>query len=116
MTTASILGINVDKYVMLVFLLSGALAGGAGLLLGMKYTIYPLMGNISLKAFIASVFGGLGSVSGAIIGAIFIALTETFISAYVNSGLRDVFTFGLLILILLIRPTGLFGKDIEEKA
>lgn len=116
MKTASLLGINVDKYVVYVFFLAGSLAGSAGMLLGMKYTIYPLMGNTSLKAFIASVFGGLGSVKGAIVGAISIGLMETFVSAYVNSGLRDFFTFGLLILILLIKPSGLFGKDIEEKA
>jgi branched-chain amino acid transport system permease protein len=116
MNTASILGININKYIAYVFFLAGALAGAAGLLLGMKYTIYPLMGNVSLKAFIASVFGGLGSIKGAIIGAVFIGFMETLISGYINSGLRDLFTFGLLIIILLTKPTGLFGKEVIDKA
>lgn len=116
MNTASLLGINVDKYIMLVFLLAGAFAGVAGVLLGMKYTVYPQMGNVALKAFIASVFGGLGSVQGAIIGAVFIGIMETLVSAFIHSGLRDLFTFGLLIAILLIRPEGLLGKNIEDKA
>ncbi|MBM7871476.1 branched-chain amino acid transport system permease protein [Clostridium pascui] len=116
MRTASILGVNVDKYIMLVFFLSGALAGAAGMLLGMKYTVYPLMGNTSLKAFIASVLGGLGSVPGAIIGAFIIGLMETFVSAYINTTLRDLFVFGLLVLILLVKPTGLLGKEVEDKA
>lgn len=116
MNTASLLGINVDKYIMLVFLLAGAFAGVAGVLLGMKYTVYPQMGNVALKAFIASVFGGLGSVQGAIIGAVFIGIMETLVSAFIHSGLRDLFTFGLLIVILLIRPEGLLGKNIEDKA
>lgn len=116
MNTASLLGINVDKYIMLVFLLAGALSGSAGMLLGMKYTVYPQMGNVALKAFISSVVGGLGSVQGAIIGALSIGLLETFISGYVSSGLRDLFIFGLLIAVLLIKPTGLLGKDIQDKA
>jgi branched-chain amino acid transport system permease protein len=69
-----------------------------------------------LKAFIASVFGGLGSVPGAIVGAVFIGVMEVMVSAYVSAGLRDLFTFSLLIAVLLIRPNGLFGKLVEEKA
>ena len=59
--TSELLGVNVNKYILIVFLLAGALAGCAGVLLGMKYTVYPSLGNVALKAFIASVFGGLGS-------------------------------------------------------
>ncbi|MCE1252993.1 MAG: branched-chain amino acid ABC transporter permease, partial [Anaerolineae bacterium] len=116
MSVASLLGINVDFYVLMVFFLAGSFAGTAGLLLGMKYTVYPQLGNVSLKAFIASVFGGLGSVPGAIIGALFIGIMEVLVSAYVNPGLRDVFTFSLLIIILLVRPSGLFGKNVGQKA
>jgi branched-chain amino acid transport system permease protein len=116
MGTASLLGINVDKYIMLVFFLAGSLAGISGVLYGMKYTVYPQLGNVALKAFIASVFGGLGSVQGAIVGAMFIGLLETLVSAYIHSGLRDLITFILLIAILLVRPTGLMGKDIQDKA
>jgi branched-chain amino acid transport system permease protein len=113
---ASILGINVDAYVMWVFFLAGSYAGLAGVLLGMKYTVYPQLGNVSLKAFIASVFGGLGSVPGAIIGGLFIGIMEGMITAFVNPGLRDIFTFSFLIIVLLIRPSGLFGKNVSQKA
>jgi branched-chain amino acid transport system permease protein len=116
MVVANLLGINVDKYIMLVFFAAGSLAGVAGMLLGLKYTVYPQMGNIALKAFIASVFGGLGSVPGAIIGAVFIGVMEVMVSGYVNAGLRDLFTFSLLVAVLLVRPTGLMGKAVEDKA
>lgn len=116
MRVANLLGINVDKYIMLVFFVAGCLAGVAGLLLGLKYTVYPQMGNVALKAFIASVFGGLGSVPGAIIGAIFIGIMEVLVSGYVNAGLRDLFTFSLMVAVLLVRPTGLMGKAVEDKA
>ena len=114
--TAGLLGINVNKMFALVFAIAGALAGMAGVLLGLKYNVYPTMGNIGLKAFIASVFGGLGSVRGAIVGAIVIGVTEVMVSGYLNSGLRDLITFALLIIILLIKPSGLMGVDVEEKA
>lgn len=113
---ASVLGINVDFYVAMTFFLAGSYAGLAGVLLGMKYTVYPQIGNVSLKAFIASIFGGLGSVPGAIIGGLFIGIMEGLITAFVSPGLRDVFTFALLIIVLLIRPSGLFGKTVSQKA
>lgn len=116
MQVASLLGINVDKYIGLVFLLAGSLAGVSGVLLGMKYTVYPQLGNFAIKAFIASVFGGLGSVPGAIVGAMFIGIMEVFVAGYVSAGLRDLFTFTLLVAVLVIRPTGLMGKDIQDKA
>lgn len=114
--TASLLGINVDRMLAFVFLLAGALAGAAGILLGLKYNVYPTMGNVGLKAFIASVFGGLGSVRGAIIGALIIGVVETLVSGYLNSGLRDLITFSLLIAVLLIKPSGLMGVSVEDKA
>jgi branched-chain amino acid transport system permease protein len=113
--TSSILGINIDKILATVFILAGVLAGIAGILLGFKYTIFPTMGNVGLKAFIASVFGGLGSVRGAIFGALIIGITETLVSGYLDSRLRDLITFSLLILTLLIRPRGLMGVVVEEK-
>lgn len=114
--TANLLGINVDRFFTMVFLLAGVLAGGAGVLLGLKYTVYPTMGNVALKAFIASVLGGLGSVPGAIVGAVIIGILEAFVSGFISAGLRDLITFSLLIAILLIKPSGLFGKDIQDKA
>ena len=114
--TASLLGIKIDRVIALVFLLAGALAGLAGVMYGMKYNVYPTMGNVGIKAFIASVIGGLGSVPGVIIGAMLLGLIETVVSGYISSGLRDLISFSLLIAILLIRPSGLFGVDVQEKA
>ena len=114
--TASLLGVKIDRVIAMVFLLAGALAGLAGVMYGMKYNVYPTMGNVGIKAFIASVIGGLGSVPGAIIGAMLLGLIETVVSGYISSGLRDLISFSLLIAILLIRPSGLFGVDVQEKA
>ena len=107
---------KIDRVIAMVFLLAGALAGLAGITYGMKYNIYPTMGNVGLKAFIASVIGGLGSVPGAIAGALLLGLIETVVSGYISSGLRDLISFCLLIVILLVRPSGLFGVDVQEKA
>ena len=74
------------------------------------------MGNVGLKAFIASVIGGLGSVPGAIVGAIILGVIETFVSAFVSSSLRDFFSFALLIVLLLVKPSGLFGVDVQRNA
>ena len=113
---AKVLGIKVDANIAKVFLLAGSLAGVAGVLYGMKYNVFPTMGNVGLKAFIASVIGGLGSVPGAIVGAMLLGVLETFVSAYISSSLRDFFSFALLIVLLLVKPSGLFGVDVQDKA
>lgn len=113
---AKVLGIKVDKSIALVFLLAGGLAGVAGILYGMKYNVFPTMGNIGLKAFISSVIGGLGSVPGAIVGAVLLGIIETLVSGYINSSLRDFFSFAILIVLLLVKPSGLFGVDVQDKA
>lgn len=113
---ARVLGVQVDKSIASVFLLAGGLAGVAGVLYGMKYNVFPTMGNVGLKAFIASVIGGLGSVPGAIVGAVLLGIIETLCTAYVNSSLRDFFSFALLIVLLLVKPSGLFGVDVQDKA
>ncbi|MBR5475074.1 MAG: branched-chain amino acid ABC transporter permease [Lachnospiraceae bacterium] len=113
---AKVLGVKVDRSIAYVFMLAGALAGAAGILYGMKYNVFPTMGNVGLKAFIASVIGGLVSVPGAIVGAVLLGIIETLVSAYVNSSLRDFFSFALLIVLLLVKPSGLFGVDVQDKA
>lgn len=113
---AKVLGVKVDKSIAQVFLLAGGLAGVAGILYGMKYNVFPTMGNVGLKAFIASVIGGLGSVPGAIVGAIILGILETFVSGFISSSLRDLFSFTLLIVLLLVKPSGLFGVDVQDKA
>lgn len=114
--TANLLGVKVDRSIAMVFCLAGALAGCAGILLGLKYNVYPTMGNIGLKAFIASVMGGLGSVPGAILGAVLLGVIEVFASGYLSSGLKDLISFTLLIVILLVKPSGLMGVDVQDKA
>lgn len=113
---ARVLGVQVDRSIASVFMLAGGLAGVAGVLYGMKYNVFPTMGNVGLKAFIASVIGGLGSVPGAIVGAVVLGVIETLCTAYVSSSLRDFFSFALLIVLLLVKPSGLFGVDVQDKA
>lgn len=113
---STLMGINVDKVIFIIFVLGGLLAGLAGMLFGMRYTVYPQIGNITTKSFIAAVFGGLGSLPGAVIGSILLGLIETMVSGYFSSQYRDLIAFALLILVLVIKPSGLMGKTTEDKA
>lgn len=113
----SLMGVDTFKLILSVFLIAGSLAGVAGTLLGAKYTAYPSLGTFyTNKAFICAVFGGLGSLPGAVVGALILGVSEAMISAYVSTSLRDLFAYFLLIVILLIRPSGLMGKSSEDKA
>lgn len=116
LNTTSLMGVNVKGLILMVFAIAGILAGLAGTFLGIKYTAYPTIGSLTTKAFISAVFGGLGSLPGAVLGAMILGISETMISAYVSSALRDMFSFVLLVGILLIRPAGLMGKTTEDKA
>jgi branched-chain amino acid transport system permease protein len=116
MKASALMGINTDAVIIMVFALGGALAGVAGVLYGMKYLVYPQIGNVTMKSFIAAVFGGLGSIPGAMIGAVFLGLIETFVSGYISTQYRDLVSFLILIAMLVIRPTGIMGKSVEEKA
>ena len=113
---STLMGVNVDKVIFIIFMLGGLLAGLAGMLFGMKYIVYPQIGNITTKSFIAAVFGGLGSLPGAIIGSILLGLIETMTSGYLSSQYRDLIAFALLIGVLIFKPTGLMGKTTEDKA
>ncbi|MEK7791028.1 MAG: branched-chain amino acid ABC transporter permease, partial [Deltaproteobacteria bacterium] len=94
-----------------------SLAAAAGILVGLAYPrIDPLMGLLfGLKAFVAAVFGGIGNIPGAIVGALIMGLSEEMVVGYFSSSYRDALAFCLLILILLIRPAGIFGKTTAEK-
>jgi branched-chain amino acid transport system permease protein len=116
MRVASLMGINPDVVVAFVFFLAGASAGLGGVLFGIKYTVWPQMGILTLKAFIAAVVGGLGSLPGAVLGALILGVTETFAAAFVSSAFRDLFSYALMIIIILVRPAGLLGTLAEEKA
>ena len=114
---AQLVGINVDTTISFTFALGSALAGAAGILVGVYYnSINPLMGTIpGLKAFIAAVFGGIGIIPGAMLGGYLIGIIEVFVSGYGNSMYRDAVVFAILILILIVKPTGILGKNVREK-
>ena len=112
----SLMGVNVSQLILFVFMLAGSLAGLSGFFLGMKYTAYPALGDMTLKAFIASVLGGLGSIPGAVLGATVLGIMETLISAYISSSMRDIFSFAIMVFVLIIKPNGFMGKNVEDKA
>jgi len=108
---AAAIGLDADRIIAFVFAVSGAMACAAGSLLGALYAVDPAMGGPPLlKAFVIVIFGGLGSVPGAIIGGLAIGLVETLAGAYISFAFKDVFTFLALILVLVLRPNGLFGQ------
>jgi branched-chain amino acid transport system permease protein len=115
-TTTSLMGANVDRLASSVFFISGILAGVTGMYMGIKYTVFPQLGTIANKAFIANVIGGLGSMPGAVIGAMLLGIIETLVASYISSQLRDIISFTLLIVVLIFKPMGLMGKSMEEKA
>ncbi|HLS52788.1 MAG TPA: branched-chain amino acid ABC transporter permease, partial [Tissierellaceae bacterium] len=114
---AELMGINVDRTISYTFAIGSALAGAAGVLVGIYYnTINPLMGSVpGLKAFIAAVLGGIGIIPGAVFGGFFLGMTETVVSAYGGSVFKDAVAFSILIVVLLVKPNGLLGKTVREK-
>ncbi len=114
---ASLMGINNSVVIAFTFGLGSALAGAAGILTSIQQpSIDPLMGvNAGLKAFVAAVLGGIGNLPGAALGGILIGVIETMVVGYVSPTYRDAIVFGVLILILLVKPTGLLGASEQEK-
>ena len=114
---AQLMGIDVNNTISFTFLIGSALAGAAGVLVGIYYnSIDPLMGIMpGLKAFVAAVFGGIGNIPGAMIGGLAIGIIETMVGGYGNSMYRDAAVFALLIIVLIIKPSGLLGKTAGEK-
>lgn len=114
---AQLMGIKIDSTISFTFAIGSSLAGAAGVLVGIYYnSIDPLMGMMpGLKAFVAAVFGGIGSIPGAMIGGLSIGVLETLVSGYGNSMFRDAAVFAFLIVILIIKPSGLLGKNTKEK-
>lgn len=117
--TARLMGIDVDKVISYTFFIGSALAAVGGIMWGMKFPrIDPLLGLLpGLKCFIAAVVGGIGSITGAVIGGFFLGLGEIMLVAFFPefSGYRDAFAFVLLIIILLVKPTGIIGEKMTEK-
>jgi branched-chain amino acid transport system permease protein len=116
-TNASLMGINTNRIVSMTFMISSALAGAAGVLVGLVYNaVSPFMGTeMVLKGFTIMLLGGLGNVMGAMIGGIILGLMEVFSVAYLASSYKDAFAFGIMIMILIFRPTGLFGTRLHEE-
>jgi len=114
---ASLMGINNSVVIAFTFGLGSALAGAAGILTSIQQpSIDPLMGvSAGLKAFVAAVLGGIGNLPGAALGGILIGVIETMVVGYINPTYRDAIVFGVLILILLLKPTGLLGASEQEK-
>ena len=124
--TASLMGINVNRIISLTFLIGGALGGAAGVLYALKFTrIDPFVGFFpGLKAFTAAVLGGIGNITGALLGGIVLGMLETFAGSYLSvftvgafgAEYKDILAFAILILVLIFRPSGLLGEQVGQKA
>ncbi len=114
---ARLMGINIDRVISMTFALGSALAAAGGVLVGVYYnSIDPLMGMVpGIKAFVAAVLGGIGIIPGAMIGGVILGVVEAMVSGFISSTFRDAAAYGILILILLFKPTGLLGKKTREK-
>ena len=124
--TASLMGIDVNRIISLTFLVGGLLGGAAGVLYALKFTrIDPFVGFFpGLKAFTAAVMGGIGNLTGALLGGIVLGMLETFAGSYMGvftmgaagTEYKDIFAFAILILVLIFRPQGLMGENVSQKA
>ena len=114
---AQLMGINVNRTISVTFAIGSGLAAIAGILLCSAYpTLMPTTGSMpGIKAFTAAVFGGIGSIPGAMIGGLLLGVIEIFGKAYISTQLSDAIVFAVLIIVLIVRPTGLLGKKITEK-
>ena len=114
---AELMGINVNNTISLTFAIGSGLGAIAGIIYGLSYSlINPYLGSmLGIKAFIAAVLGGIGSIPGAMIGGLVIGVAEAFTISYISSTFSDAVVFGILIFILLVKPAGLFGKNVREK-
>jgi len=115
--TASLMGVNIDRTIAMTFILGGFLGGAAGYLYGLSFGVVYTMGFVpALKAFTAAVLGGIGNLRGAVIGGLLLGLVESFSVAFVNGAYIDVVAFGVLVLVLLVRPTGILGESLGRSA
>jgi branched-chain amino acid transport system permease protein len=114
---AKLMGINTDRIIAFTFALGSALAAAGGILVSLLYPkIDPLMGVMpGLKAFVAAVLGGIGNITGAMLGGLILGMAEVMAVGYGESTYRDAIAFIILVLILLLKPTGIMGKGMTEK-
>lgn len=114
---AKLMGIDINRTISFTFAIGSALAAVAGVLVGMTFgRIDPLMGMMpGIKAFVAAVLGGIGSIPGAVLGGIIMGISEAMVVGFVSSTYKDAIAFGILILILIVKPSGIFGSNVKEK-
>jgi branched-chain amino acid transport system permease protein len=110
------MGMDPHRLVMTALAISGAFGGISGVFLGINYTLYPQLGQLVVKGFIASVLGGLGSLPGAVMGGLLLGIVEVMLIGMVGSGWSPVFIFVIMLAFLLIRPRGIAGIIVQEKA
>lgn len=117
-STTSLMGVNVNLIISATFFCAGMLGGIGGVFLGIKYTLYPQLGQLIVKGFIASVLGGLGNILGAVVGAILLGVLEVGLTGidFIGSGLSPVVIFIITLVFLIVRPQGIAGRIIQEKA
>jgi branched-chain amino acid transport system permease protein len=113
--TSCLMGVNPNIIIAVAFFAAGAMAGVSGVFLGISYTLYPQIGRIVVKGFIASVIGGLDSLSGAVIGAFLLAITEVLLTASIGAAFTPVIVFVITLVFLMVRPRGISGILIPEK-
>jgi branched-chain amino acid transport system permease protein len=113
---AELMGINTNRIIAFTFFLGAALAGLAGILMGYTMSVDPMMGmSLGLKAFVAAVVGGIGIIPGAALGGFILGIAENMVAGLYKSSFRDGVSFFILIIILLIKPSGILGKNVKEK-
>lgn len=114
--TAKLMGVNSDNSIIVTFMMAGALGGMAGIFLGVNFTVDPFIGDLVVKGFVASVIGGLGSLEGACVAALLLGVVEVILTTMFGDVITPAIVFAVTLLFLLVRPQGISGKLIQEKA
>ena len=116
MQTLGLMGVNAEKLIKVTFAISGALGAAAGFFIGTIYAINPTMGALAgLKGWSCAILGGIGSITGSLIGGIILGIVENLTAGFISTGYKDAIGFAVMILVLLIKPSGLMGYKFEEK-